>query len=61
MLDLFRRSAGYVARVLKGESPATLPVQFPTKMEFVLNLGTARRLGITLKETTVARADDIVD
>ena len=61
VLDLFRRSAGYVARILKGEAPGLLPVQFPTKVEFLLNLGTARRLGIPLKETLLARADDIVD
>lgn len=61
VLDLFRRSAGYVARVLKGEAPGNLPVQFPTKLEFFLNLGTARKLGLTLKESIVARADDIVD
>ncbi|WP_293862554.1 ABC transporter substrate-binding protein [uncultured Alsobacter sp.] len=60
-LDLFRRSAGYVARILKGEAPGNLPVQFPTKVEFLLNLRTARRLGIPLKETLIARADDIVD
>lgn len=59
--DLFRRSAGYVARVLKGEAPGNLPVQFPTKMEFLLNLATARRRGLTIKETLLARADDIVD
>ena len=60
-VDLFRRAASYVDRILRDEKPGNLPIQQPTKFEFVINLKTAKALGLNISKSFLLRADEVIE
>jgi putative ABC transport system substrate-binding protein len=61
VVDTYRRAASYVDRILRGEKPGDLPVQFPVKYEMVVNLKAAKALGLTIPQSILLRADEVIE